>query len=102
MPTPPGAGIESDRIMSIYNINRICYNVEHDKTFREKMLRDPAAAVADFDLTEEEKTALLNAEVGKLHDMGAHDYLLGHLRRYGVFGLNRENYKPKMLLAKNK
>ncbi len=82
--------------MSIYEIDKICYRVQHDPPFRERMRADPAAAVADAELTDEERTALLSGDVARLHQLGAHDYLLGHLQRYQLLGLDRETYQQRM------
>ncbi|MBI2357366.1 MAG: hypothetical protein HYV04_00345 [Deltaproteobacteria bacterium] len=88
--------------MSIYLINKICYLAEHDPELREKLRRDPAAAIAGFELSEEERSAFLRGDVAKLHELGAHDYLLGHLRRYELLGLTREIYTRRMKTAQSK
>ena len=82
--------------MSIYEIDKICYRVQHDPPFREQMRADPARAIADADLTDEERAALLGGDVARLHQLGAHDYLLGHLQRYQLLGLTRETYQARM------
>ena len=82
--------------MSIYQIDKICYRVQHDLPFRAAMRADPARAIADLELTDEERAALLAGDVARLHELGAHDYLLGHLQRYELLGLNRESYTKRM------
>ena len=82
--------------MSIYEVDKICYRVQHDVPFRETLRADPVAALADKELTDEERTALLSGDVARLHQLGAHDYLLGHLPRYQVLGLTRELYQQRM------
>ena len=82
--------------MSIYEIDKICYRVQHDPPFREQMRADPARAIADADLTDEERAALLGGDVARLHQLGAHDYLLGHLQRYQLLGLTRDVYQQRM------
>jgi hypothetical protein len=82
--------------MSIYEIDKICYRVQHDPPFRERMRADPTAAIADAELTDEEREALLSGDVARLHQLGAHDYLLGHLQRYQLLGLDRDTYQQRM------
>lgn len=76
--------------MSIYQVHKVCYLVLHDPAFRERMREDPAKALADFRLTDEERQALLAGDVGRLYQLGAHAFLLGHLQRFGLLGLTQE------------
>ncbi len=82
--------------MSIYNVNKICYLSQHDPALRERLRTDPASALAGFRLTDEERRALLEGDVVRLYTLGAHPYLLGHLPRYQLLGLNRQNYQRRM------
>ena len=82
--------------MSIYQVNKLCYRMQHDPPFREQVKQRPAEALATLPLTTEERDALLGGDVAKLHQLGAHDYLLGHLQRYQLFGLTRESYTRRM------
>ena len=78
--------------MSIYYIHKVAHQVQKDPEFRERMKRDPEAAIAGYRLTDEERRALLAGDVGRLAQMGAHGYLLGHLARNEVLGLSMDNY----------
>lgn len=86
--------------MSTYSVHKVCWLVQHDVAFREQMRQDPSAAMADFRLTDEERTALLAGDVGTLALLGAHGYLLGLLQRHRVLGLNRDVYLERMRPAK--
>jgi hypothetical protein len=86
--------------MSVYAINEVCYKTVHDPDFRERLRADPGAALAPFDLTEAERTALLAGEVGTLYRMGAHSFLLGHLNRYQLLGLTVPVYNERMRAAR--
>ena len=81
---------------SVYQVNKICYRTQHDPPFREALRQDPAGAIADIPLTDEERAALLAGDVARLHQLGAHDYLLGHLQRFQLLGLNRDTYNQRM------
>lgn len=85
--------------MSVFTINEICYRAVHEPPFRAAMLADPAAELAKLELTDEERTALLEGDVGQLYLWGANTYMLGHLMRYKLFGLERERYATSMWAA---
>jgi hypothetical protein len=82
--------------MSIYQVDKICWRAQHDPSFREQLRQAPARALGDLPLTPEEREALLAGNVARLYELGAHPYLLGHLARYGLFGLTRESYGRQM------
>jgi len=82
--------------MSIYFVHKIAQLVAKDSTFRDRMKRDPKEAIADFRLTDEERSALLAGDVGRLAQMGAHGYLLGHFARNEVLGLSMRNYPRRI------
>jgi hypothetical protein len=85
--------------VSVYAINKICYRALHDLAFREAVKRDPAAAIADLPLTGEERRALLAGEVGRLYEWGVHPFLMGHLTRFGLFGLTVTTYSERIRAA---
>jgi hypothetical protein len=86
--------------MSIFAVNHLCREVLRDHAFRAAMKSDPAKALAPLDLTEDERAALLAADVGKLYRMGVNAFLMGYLPRFEVLGLNVENYNEKMRAVK--
>jgi hypothetical protein len=53
-------------------------------------------ALKEFRLTKEEFDALTSGAVGKLYQMGVHTFLLNHLYRYELFGVNRDNYLARI------
>ena len=82
--------------MSIYFVHKIAQQVAKDPEFRERMKRDPEAAIAGYRLTDDERRALLAGDVGRLAQLGAHGYLLGHFARKEVLGLNMRNYPQRI------
>jgi hypothetical protein len=82
--------------MSVYAINKIIYMADNDPMFRQLLKDGPDAALAPFKLTEEEEQALTSGAVGKLRDLGVHTFLLNHLARYELFGVNRDNYLDRL------
>jgi hypothetical protein len=86
--------------MSVFSVHKTCWLAHHDAAFRERMRQDPAAAIADFRLTDAERTALLAGDVGTLALLGAHGYMLGLLQRHRLLGLDRDGYLERMRPAK--
>lgn len=80
--------------MSAYAVNKVCRLVVHDEAFRETLRRDAVAALDSVrpPLEEPEKAALLAGDVGALSRLGAHDFQLYQLQRYGVLGITLDSY----------
>lgn len=85
--------------MSIYQLNKLCHRTLGDLEFRAAMKRDPAIAVAEFKLTDQEREALLAGDVARLFEMGVHPFLLSFLTRYELFGLTTEIYSERIRKA---
>jgi hypothetical protein len=82
--------------MSVYQVNKILYMMDSDAVFRKRLTEEPQAVLKDFRLSEEERSALTSGAVGKLYQMGVHTFLLNHLSRYELFGVNRDNYLARI------
>ena len=85
--------------MSVYQVNKLLYLTDNDPEFRKRMLAIPHAVLNEFRLTSEERDALTSGAVGKLYQMGVHTFLLNHLYRYELFGVNRDNYRSAFAKA---
>jgi hypothetical protein len=64
------------------------------------MKADAKAALAPLELTDDERRALLDGNVGKLYRMGANGFLMGYLARFEVCGLNVPTYNERMRAVK--
>jgi hypothetical protein len=82
--------------MSAYQLNKVLYMADNDPSFLRILKEAPEIALEPFRLTETEYSALLEGKVAKLREMGAHTFLLNHLQRYELFGVNRDNYLPRI------
>jgi hypothetical protein len=82
--------------MSVYQINKLLYLTDNDAGFRKRMKENPETVLKDFKLSPEELEALTSGAVGKLYQMGVHTFLLNHLYRYELFGVNRDNYLERI------
>jgi len=87
--------------LSAYQVNRLCHRLYHDASFRDAVKADPAKAIADWPLTDDERRALLGGDVKRLYEAGAHPFLLGHTSRWGLFGLTPEVYAERIKGAKD-
>ena len=82
--------------MSVYQVNKLLYLTDNDLAFRKRMMNEPESVLNEFQLTQEEREALTSGAVGTLYQMGVHTFLLNHLYRYELFGVNRDNYLSRI------
>jgi hypothetical protein len=85
--------------MSVFAVNKLCRDSLHDLAFREALKRDPAAAIAQRDLTAEERKALLEGDVARLYEWGCHPFLLAYLTRWDLFGITPAVYNRRIRAA---
>jgi len=85
--------------MSVYAVNYLCREVLRDHAFRAAMKSDPAAAIAKYDLSDAERTALLAGDVAALYRMGVNAFLMGYLPRFEVCGLTMPVYNERIRSA---
>jgi hypothetical protein len=82
--------------MTAYAINKVCWLVERDAEFRARMQRDLEAALVGFKLDPEEAQAIKTGDVATLFRRGGHPFLLQHLWRHGIAGLDRARYRQRI------
>jgi hypothetical protein len=82
--------------MTTLAVNRICRELLRDQAFRAAMKSDPAAALNKYELTNDERAALLAGDVATLHRLGVNDFLMGYLARFEVCGLNVPLYSERI------
>ncbi|PKB81724.1 MAG: hypothetical protein BZY88_05960 [SAR202 cluster bacterium Io17-Chloro-G9] len=82
--------------MSVYALNKLFYMLENDSSFRDRMKSIPGEAIGRFTLTAEERKALTSGDVGELYRIGVHAFLLSGLSRHRLFGVDSDNYFPRI------
>ena len=82
--------------MSVYAVHKLLHRAQVDLDFRERLRADPAAAIADLPLTDDERSALLAGDVATLARAGVHTFLLSRIPRFGLLGLDRDEYNRRM------
>ena len=78
--------------MSLYAVHSIARRVGADPQFQARMRDAPESAIADYDLSDAERTALLTGDVTSMLEWGAHGYLLSKLALAGVCQLSPPVY----------
>jgi Aromatic-ring-opening dioxygenase LigAB, LigA subunit len=82
--------------MSLYSIHKFLCQLRNDEAYRRAAQADPAAALDALQLTAEERGLLERGDVRGLYEMGVHAYLLQQLSSAELFGVNRQNYFPRI------
>ena len=62
--------------MSRYAVNSLLYRLKKDPEFRARLTADPAAAVADADLTAAERSAFIARDMRKINELGGYLHLV--------------------------
>lgn len=62
--------------MSTYALNKLLRDVNRDPGTRERFFKDAAAVAAGYDLTGEERRAVLDRDVTALYRFGVHGLIL--------------------------
>lgn len=88
--------------MSLYQLNKIMYLLEVDAEFLARIKTDPKSAIAGFDLSENERAAVLSGDVGALYLMGVNMFMLDSIARHELLGINRERYLEQVKAAARK
>jgi hypothetical protein len=82
--------------MSLYGVNKVSHLLQADPEFRDLMATDPVTALAALPLSDEERSAILRADVAALYRMGAHTFLLSRIPRFLPDLVNRDQYIDRM------
>jgi len=64
--------------MSLYNLQKILYELNRDPAVQDEYRRDFDALLAKYDLTDEERHALKKPDIGLLYVLGVNGQILMH------------------------
>lgn len=64
--------------MSLYNVQKLLYQLNRDAAVRRRFAEDFAALLADYELTDEERRAIGEPDIGLLYVMGVNGQILMH------------------------
>jgi hypothetical protein len=62
--------------MSLYQLQKLIYHVNRDPSYRERYRQDTVGFAKDYELSDEEETAIRDVDVRKLYTLGVHPLLL--------------------------
>ncbi len=85
--------------MSLYAVQKVLFQLNNDAAARQRFAADRDALLAGYSLTQEERRALAEADVGRLHVMGAHPLLLAPFA--GRAGLKWPDYLAALRRARD-
>lgn len=64
--------------MSVYYLDKLMYQLNRDPGFVERFQADREGVLDEFRLTDEERQAVLDEDIGKLYSLGNQPQLLMH------------------------
>ncbi len=64
--------------MSLYSMQKFLYHLNRDPEVQRRYREDREALLLDYDLTDEERSAISTGDIGKLYVLGANGQLLMH------------------------
>ena len=85
--------------MSLYGVQKVLFRLNNDPAERKRFEQERDALLAEYALTDEERRALAEADVGSLHLMGVHPLLLAPFA--GRSGLKWPDYLAALQRARD-
>ena len=85
--------------MSLYRVQKLLFHLNNDAAARQRFATERDALLAEYALTDEERRALAEANVGRLHLMGVHPLLLAPFA--GRSGLTWPDYLAALARARD-
>jgi hypothetical protein len=80
--------------MSLYFVQKVLYELNRDDALRKRFAQAPATVLDAFELTYEERGALLNADIGLLYILGVNGQILMHFA--AANGIPWDDYLQRM------
>ena len=68
--------------MSLYQVQKFLFELNRDERAQADYLRDRLAAVAAYDLDDDERRALIEPDIGLLYHMGVNGQILMHFAAF--------------------
>ena len=80
--------------MSLYQLSKLLFQLNRDEDLKKSFKADPKNAIAPFGLSEEERRAVLEPDIGLLYVLGVNGQILMH---YAAFcGIEWPDYLQRM------
>ncbi len=80
--------------MSLYQLSKLLFQLNRDEDLKARFKTDPKSAIQPFGLSEEERRAVLEPDIGLLYVLGVNGQILMH---YAAFsGIEWPDYLQRM------
>lgn len=80
--------------MSLYQVQKFLYTLNRDPGVQQQFRDDAKRLLGTYDLTDEERTALANGDIGLLYVLGVNGQILMHYAAY--LGIEWFDYLERM------
>ena len=80
--------------MSLYQLSKLLYQLNRDDNLKARFKIDRAGAVEGYDLTAEERSAVLDSDIGLLYVLGVNGQILMHFA--ALCGVEWSDYLQRM------
>lgn len=80
--------------MSLYYVQKLLYQLNRDPHIRRRFEQDRGELLTEYDLTDEERTAIAEGDIGLLYVMGVNGQILMHYA--ALLGLPWDEYIAAM------
>ncbi len=80
--------------MSLYQVQKFLYHLNRDTRLAERYRTDLEAMLDDYTLTDEERSALIDGDIGKLYVLGVNGQILMHFA--ALLGIEWFDYLERM------
>ena len=72
--------------MSLYFVQKVLYQLNRDEALRQQFAKTPEAVLDGYELTSEERGALLGVDIGLLYVLGVNGQILMHFAAANAIG----------------
>ena len=80
--------------MSLYTLSKLLFELNRDEAFKRAFVADPGSAIADRQLTGEERHAVVAPDIGLLYVLGVNGQILMHYA--ALRGIEWSDYLQRM------
>lgn len=80
--------------MSLYTLSKLLFELNRDEALKSRFVADPASAITQYALTDEERHAVLAIDIGLLYVLGVNGQLLMHYA--ALRGIEWPDYLQRM------
>jgi hypothetical protein len=70
------------RFMSLYATQKLLYQLNRDPRLQARFREEPGSVIGEYDLTGEERAALLKPDIGLLYVLGVNGQILMHFAAF--------------------